>query len=146
MHEKACKENPLNKENETMTDKELDQAATLTTETTNETTQEETVKQTVKEIKEPPTEGQLTKVYNSFREQLAAEEQVDIMIPPTQLYPEGSNMPICLNGVTYTIPVGIKFEKGVPKSIYSVWEDSYNMDREARMKMKKVLTGVISVG
>jgi len=147
MHEKACKENPLNKENEAMTDKELNQAVEPKAEPVNEIAPEETsVKVAKKETKEPPTEGQLTKAYNSFRDQLEAEEQVDIMIPPTQLYPEGSNMPICLNGVTYTIPVGIKFDKGVPKSIYAVWEDSYNMDREARMKMKKVLTGVISVG
>lgn len=93
-----------------------------------------------------PSEGQLNKVHNSFRQQLAAEEHVNILIPPTQLYPEGSNLPICLNGVTYTVPVGIEFEKGVPRSIYNVWKESYDMDREARMKMKKVLTGVISVG
>lgn len=93
-----------------------------------------------------PSEGQLTKVYNNFREQLADEEHVNILIPPTQLYPEGSTMPICLNGVVYNIPVGIEFEKGVPKSIYTVWKESYDMDREARKKMTKKLTGVISVG
>lgn len=92
-----------------------------------------------------PSEGQLSRVHNSFKKQLEAEEYVNILIPPTQLYPEGSNQPIGLNGVVYTVPVGIEFEKGVPKSIYAVWKNSYDMDREARMKMKKVLTGKISV-
>jgi hypothetical protein len=104
----------------------------------------EEVKQEVLEVS-VPSEGQLNKAQNSFREQLKSEEHVNILIPPTQLYPEGSNLPICLNGVTYTIPVGIEFEKGVPKSIYNVWKESYDMDREARLKMKKVLTGKISV-
>lgn len=122
MHEKSCKANPINK--------------------TEETKMEE--KKSTEVI--VPSEGQLNKVHNSFRQQLAAEEHVNILIPPTQLYPEGSNLPICLNGVTYTVPVGIEFEKGVPRSIYNVWKESYDMDREARMKMKKVLTGVISVG
>jgi hypothetical protein len=122
MHEKSCKENPINKTEETKLEEKKSTEVTV------------------------PSEGQLNKVHNSFRQQLAAEEHVNIMIPPTQLYPEGSNMPICLNGVVYTIPVGIEFEKGVPKSIYNVWKESYDMDREARMKMKKVLTGVISVG
>jgi hypothetical protein len=107
---------------------------------------EKTAAKEKKTVDSVPTEGQLTRAYNSFREQLAAEEHVDIMIPPTQLYPEGSNLPICLNGVTYTVPVGIMFEKGVPKSIYNVWKESYEADREARQKMKKALTGVISVG
>ena len=98
------------------------------------------------EIPEVPSEGKLNKIYNNFKEQLADEEHVDILIPPTQLYPEGSNMPVCLNGVVYNIPVGIEFPKGVPKSIHAVWKQSYDMDREARMKMKKALTGVISVG
>ena len=91
------------------------------------------------------SEGQLTKTHNSFKQALKDEEQVNILIPPTQLYPEGSSMPICLNGVTYTVPVGLEFEKGVPKSIYKVWKESYDMDRAARMKMKKVLSGKISV-
>lgn len=117
MHEKACKSNPANAKPENGQ-----------TEPNN------------------PSEGQLNKIHNSFRQVLASEKHVDILIPPTQLYPEGSNMPICLNGVTYTVPVGIEFTKGVPESIYNVWKESYNADREARMKMKKVLTGVISVG
>jgi len=121
MHEKFCKENPTNKE--------------------------DIMKEKIEEVTEvfAPSERDLTKIHTSFKQQLAAEEHVNILIPPTQLYPEGSNMPICLNGVTYTVPVGLEFEKGVPKSIYLVWKNSYDMDREARMKMKKVLTGKISV-
>ena len=107
----------------------------------------ETVKNIdVEEIQETIQEEIKPKVYASFKKQLEAEEFVNILIPPTQLYPEGSNMPICLNDVTYTVPVGVEFEKGVPKSIYAVWKNSYDMDRQARAKMKKVLTGVISVG
>jgi hypothetical protein len=48
--------------------------------------------------------------------------------------------------VTYTVPVGIEFEKGVPKSIYQAWKTSYDADKAARDKMKKVLTGKISIG
>lgn len=92
------------------------------------------------------TERDLAKEYTSFKEQLKAEKHVDIMIPPTQLYPEGSSMPISVNGCTYTIPVGIDFPEGVPKSIYQAWKYSYDADREARAKMKKKLTGVISIG
>ncbi|SDG47583.1 hypothetical protein [Desulfosporosinus hippei] len=92
------------------------------------------------------TERQLKKEYDSFKKQLAAEEHVNIMIPPTQLYPEGSSMPVCVNGVTYTIPVGIDFEKGVPKSVYQAWKNSYDADKSARDKMRKKLTGVISIG
>ena len=92
------------------------------------------------------TERDMAVEYKSFKDQLAAEEHVDIMIPPTQMYPEGSSMVIALNGVNFTIPVGIDFEKGVPRSIYNVWKTSYDADREARAKMKKKLTGVISIG
>ena len=92
------------------------------------------------------TEAHMAKEYSSFKEQLKHEKHVDIMIPPTQLYPEGSSMPICVNGVTYTIPVGIDFPEGVPKSIHAAWKYSYDADREARQKMKKKLTGVISIG
>ena len=118
-HEKSCKENPINKED----------------------IMEEKVLTDVK----VPSEGEMNRGQNSFKQQLAAEEHVDILIPPTQLYPEGSTMPICLNGVVYNVPVGIEFEKGVPKSIRDVWKESYDMDRAARAKMKKVLTGKISV-
>lgn len=122
-HEKACKLNPINISEENQMEEKI----------------EEKIEVSV------PSEGQLNRVHNSFKKQLQEEEHVNILIPPTQLYPEGSNQPIGLNGVVYTVPVGIEFEKGVPKSIYNVWKNSYDMDREARMKMKKVLTGKISI-
>jgi len=96
--------------------------------------------------KEEANEKVMEKAYKDFKQQLAEEEHVDIFVPPTQLYPEGSNLPICLNGVTYTIPVGIQFEKGVPKSIHNVWKTAYEEDRLARNKMKKALNGQISIG
>ena len=95
---------------------------------------------------EAVTERDMAVQYKTLKEQYAAEEHVNIMIPPTQLYPEGTNAVIGLNGVNYTIPVGVEFEKGVPKSIYNVWKESYSADRAARAKMKKKLTGVISIG
>ena len=104
--------------------------------------EKKTVAVTIPEV----TEATMAKEYTSFKEQLKNEKHVDIMIPPTQLYPEGSSMPICVNGVTYTIPVGIDFPEGVPKSIHAAWKYSYDADREARQKMKKKLTGVISIG
>ncbi|MHC1722737.1 MAG: hypothetical protein AB9836_05980 [Aminipila sp.] len=108
--------------------------------------QEITEKEEAQAEKEEAHEQVIAKGEVAFKQQLAEEEHVDIFIPPTQLYPEGSNMPVCLNGVTYTIPVGISFDKGVPKSIYNVWKTSYDADREARNKMKKALTGEISIG
>ena len=92
------------------------------------------------------TEVHMAKEYTSFKEYLKHEKHVSIMIPPTQLYPEGSSLPICVNGVTYTVPVGIEFEDGVPESIHAAWKYSYDADRAARAKMKKKLTGVISIG
>ena len=121
-HEKACKENPINKE-----EVKVEEKIEVITEVT------------------VPSEGEMNRSQMSFKKQLELEEHVDIMIPPTQLYPEGSTMPICLNGVVYNIPVGIDFEKGVPKSIKNIWKESYDMDRAARAKMKKVLSGKISV-
>lgn len=134
-HESSCKENPINK------------AAEPNTETVE--SPEVAQKETTTSKSEPETgvvsERMLKKAYNTMKEKLADEEQVDIFIPPTQLYPEGTNLPICVNGVTYTVPVGTTFEKGVPKSIYEAWKTSYEADRETRQKMKKKLTGKISI-
>jgi len=80
----------------------------------------------------------------SFLKQLQEEEYVDIEIDPSNLYPEGSTVPIGLNGVTFHVPVGIPFEKGVPKSIKETWDYSKRETRKAMTAMKKKMTGEIT--
>lgn len=88
---------------------------------------------------------EMKKENKSFLKQLQAEEYVFIEIDPSNLYPEGSNVPIAINGVTFLVPVGIPFEKGVPKSIKATWDYSKRETRKAMNKMRKKLTGEIKI-
>lgn len=81
----------------------------------------------------------------SFLKQLQAEEYVDIEIDPSSIYPEGSTVPIGLNGVTFHVPVGQLFEKGVPKSIKETWDYSKRETRKAMTALKKKMTGEIKI-
>lgn len=80
----------------------------------------------------------------SFLKKLQAEEYVDIEIDPSSLYPEGSTVPIGLNGVTFHVPVGKLFVKGVPRSIKETWDYSKRETRKAMTAMKKKMTGEIT--
>lgn len=97
-----------------------------------------------------PKAGHLTPIEidtqnKSFLKRLQASEYVDIEIDPSGLYPEGSTVPIGLNGVTFYIPVGIYFEKGVPKAVKDVWDYSKRETRKANTAMKKKLTAEIRI-
>ena len=81
---------------------------------------------------------------SSFLKQLQAEEYVDIEIDSSPLYPDGSTVPIGLNGVTFHVPVGQLFVKGVPKSIKETWDYSKRETRKAMTAMKKKMTGEIT--
>lgn len=81
----------------------------------------------------------------SFLKQLQEEEYVDIEIDPSSIYPEGSTVPIGLNGVTFHVPVGKLFEKGVPKSIKQTWDYSKRETRKAMTALKKKMTGEIKI-
>lgn len=81
----------------------------------------------------------------SFLKKLQEEEYVDIEIDPSPLYPDGSTVPIGLNGVTFHVPVGKLFEKGVPKSIKANWDYSKRETRKAMTALKTKMTGEIKV-
>ena len=81
----------------------------------------------------------------SFLKQLQQEEYVDIEIDPNEMYPEGSTVPIGLNGVVFRVPVGIPFEKGVPKSIKEVYDYSKRETRKAKATLVKKLKGEIKI-
>ena len=81
----------------------------------------------------------------SFLKQLQEEEYVDIEIEPSPMYPDGSTVPIAINGVTFHVPVGQHFEKGVPKSIKDAWDYSRKETRKAMTALKKKMTGEIKV-
>lgn len=76
---------------------------------------------------------------------LKAEPHVDIEIEPSQAYPEGSIVPICVNGVPYRVPVGVYFPKGVPQSIYDAYRYSKTETRKANAAAKRKLTGEIKI-
>lgn len=88
---------------------------------------------------------EIDRINKSFLKQLQAEEYVDIEIDPTPMYPEGSTVPIGLNGVTFRVPVGQYFEKGVPKSIKEVWNYSKTETRKANNAIKRKLNGEIKI-
>lgn len=90
-------------------------------------------------------EKTLEKEYKTMREKILAQEHVDIFVVPTQLYPSGSKLPVSVNGVTFEIPVGIKFKKGVPQCIADAYETSYQADLEIKGKIEKELTGEIKI-
>lgn len=113
-HEKYCKENPENKGDKNMENKEL-------------------------------TDKELKKEYETMKDQLKSEKHVDIFIPPSELYPKGSSVPVGVNGVTYQIPVGVRFTKGVPVSVFEAWETSYNDTEKAQAKIETKLKGEIQV-
>jgi len=87
----------------------------------------------------------MKRLNKSFLKQLQEEEYVDIEIEPNSMYPAGSTVPIGLNGVVFRVPVGIYFEKGVPKSIAAVYRYSKTETRKATDAMTKKLTGEIKV-
>lgn len=87
----------------------------------------------------------MKRLNKSFLKQLQEEEYVDIEIEPSPMYPVGSTVPIGLNGVTFRVPVGMYFEKGVPKSIAAVYRYSKTETRKATEAMTKKLTGEIKV-
>ena len=127
VHEAQCKENPDNKV--------VDKSVMKDTEKSNET--------------EPAirvmTEGQLRKQAESMKKRIMADEYVDILVVPTDAYPEGTKRMIGLNGVNFSVPVGIHFPKGVPKCIADVYYDSHKRTKEAQNKAKAQLTGEIKV-
>lgn len=87
----------------------------------------------------------IKRINKSFLKQLQAEEYVDIEIDPTPMYPEGSTVPIGLNGVVFRVPVGIYFAKGVPKSIAEVYRYSKSETRKAMGQLSRKLSGEIKI-
>ena len=87
----------------------------------------------------------MKKMDKNMLRQLQAEEYVDIEIDPSAMYPEGSTVPIGLNGVVFRVPVGQYFEKGVPKSVMDVYRYSKKETSAAMGKLKKKLKGEIKI-
>lgn len=109
-----------------------------------------TVEETKEEIRVQVGEenlsiGEINRINKSFLKRLQQEEYVDIEIDPTPMYPEGSTVPIGLNGVVFRVPVGMPFEKGVPKSIKAVYDYSKRETRKANNAMKAKLKGEIKI-
>lgn len=87
------------------------------------------------------TEGDMRKAYSSTRKQLNAMEKKPIFIVPTLADKTGSKKNICLNGVVYSVPIGIHFsaEEGVPQPILDIYLESYAKTEEVNVKMKTEL-------
>ena len=77
-------------------------------------------------------------------EELKKEEYVDIEIPESDEYPDGTAFPICLNGVLFLIPVGILHKKGVPKPIYDIYEESRQATKKIKDKQKAMSDKTLS--
>ena len=96
-----------------------------------------------KVVSKVATEVEMNKEYKSTLKQLQAMRKVPIFIVPTQARKKGTKCEIGINGVIYSIPVGIRFkaEDGVPQPILDVYEDSYERTEQAEadleVKLKK---------
>ena len=87
------------------------------------------------------TENELKKDLNTMKAKIQSCPKKDIFVFPDEAYPKGSKRMVAVNGVVYSIPVGIHFtgENGVPEPIYDAYMDSYTRTEEAKGKMEKQL-------
>lgn len=78
--------------------------------------------------------NELTNDQKSTLKRLQERPKRSILIPEDPLNPNDLVVPVSVNGVTYAIPRGKRFE--VPDVIADVWEDSYSKTQAANRKIK----------
>ncbi|MFX3633723.1 MAG: hypothetical protein ACE3L7_25560 [Candidatus Pristimantibacillus sp.] len=76
----------------------------------------------------------LTTEQQSTLKRLQALPKKTIFIPEDPQNPDDLVVPVCVNGVTYSIPRGKKFE--VPDVIADIWEESYTKTQAANRRIK----------
>lgn len=79
-------------------------------------------------------EKKLSSEQQSMLEKLQALPKKKILIPEDPLNPNDEVVPVCVNGVLYTIPRGKECE--VPDVVYDVWKESYEKTVAANKKIK----------